>query len=64
MKRKGEKEIYKNWADDEIEISINLWVQCDPLSNQKVQEYHNEDTRSKRFQFTQNKLSEQFSEYV
>ena len=30
MKRKGEKDISKNWADDEIEISINLWVQCYP----------------------------------
>ena len=47
--KKGEQDISKSWTDDEIEILMNLWVQCESLSNHKSQEYHNKGATFKKF---------------
>ena len=49
VKKKGEQDISKSWTDDEIEILMNLWVQCESLSNHKSQEYHNKGATFKKF---------------
>ena len=57
-KKRTEKELSKEWEDEEIEILINFWSQCDPLFNCKIPSYHNRDERSKALEFIRGKLSE------